>query len=122
MRPNLVSPIQEERGAAAAPLAGEAGPGSAEGAGGSAGAAQPAAGRPNQAAVERCLGPRPAVPGARGQGGDPELGRRAATPLAAPQVCWTGASLVLQNIVSIVQSNLCNLCSINLRFILDVDI
>lgn len=90
MRLNLASPIQDERGAAAAPVAGAAGPGSAEGAGGAAGAAQPAAGRPNQAAVERRLGPGPAVPGARGQGGDPELGRRAAAPLAAPQVCWTG--------------------------------
>lgn len=90
MRLNLAPPTQDERGAAAAAVAGTAGPGSAEGAGGAAAAAQPAAGRPNQAAVERRLGPGPAVPGVRGQGGDPELGRRSAAPQAAPQVRWTG--------------------------------
>lgn len=83
---NLCAPIQDERGAAAPPVTGAAGSGSAEGVGGAAAAAQPAAGQPDEASVERGLGSGPAVPGFRGQGRDPKLGRRATASQAAPQV------------------------------------
>lgn len=68
---------------------GAAGEGPGEGAGGSAGAAEPAVRPAPEAAVERRLGPGPAVRGPWHQDGDPELGRRAAASPAAQQVCQT---------------------------------
>lgn len=81
--------FQTERGAAEAPVSGVAGERPGEGAGGTPGAAQPAVRAAPEAAVERRLGPGPALRGPRHQDGDQELGRRAAASPAAQQVCET---------------------------------
>lgn len=70
-------------------MPGSARQGAGEGAGRAAGAAEPAARPAPEAAVERHLGPGPALRGSRQQGGDQKLGWRAAAPLAAEQVCET---------------------------------
>lgn len=86
---NLMFSFQTECGAAEAPVPGVAGERPGEGAGGSPGAAQPAVRAAPEAAVERRLGPGPALRGPRHQDGDQELGRGAAASPAAQQVCET---------------------------------
>lgn len=79
-------PLQVGRGAAEAPGPRGAGEEPGEGAGGPPGAAGPAVRPEPEAALVRHLDPGPALRGARCQGGDPELGRRAAAAPSAQQV------------------------------------
>lgn len=80
---------QNECGAAEAPVPSMAGEGPGEGAGRSPSAAESSVRPAPEAAVERRLGPGPALRGYRHQDGNPELGRGAAASPTAQQVCET---------------------------------
>lgn len=93
--------LQDECRAAEAPVPSAKGEGAGEGAGGAAGAAEPAARSASEAAVERRLGPGPALWGCWHQDRDPELGWGAAAAPSAQQVC----DFLMHSVCSLLNAN-----------------